>query len=468
MDERESDGKPPENTDGHGGSVSGEGEKVNDGWTEVWRQRPLYTKSTTNKDRWAHTTTFFISNVPKGVKSQELRQTFEVFGQVADAIVPFRPARSGSNFGFVRFKGVRDPSAFRSLMGKVRIQNALVGVHFPKYDREGRKILTSRPPASVAAGNMGTNNSNRSEKLKNPMPNFNTVASGGPFKDALMGSKASCSGSRKQVNIGFEISKEVCYMQGNSVVGKVKSLDQLNDVEEWLRRIEVFNTDVKYVGGLTVLINFYCKDDVANFLNDKRREILEVFDVIGIWDGQDIEFERLAWLKIQGLPIAVKVKTAIDRIGELFGKILHNTANSGWEKDLSYTRLCVLVKGNVGWIDEDVDVIWCGRLYQVRVSEIPRFWLPDFLTGGTSPTTNSETKPKENTVVGMDKSSDELEEGEIVVGIETSEKNSDVSTSQVGDTPVTNKSPTDENVTPVTTVSKDAHEEHTDSKEPPS
>ncbi|KAK9078617.1 hypothetical protein SSX86_002674 [Deinandra increscens subsp. villosa] len=58
-----------------------------------------------SKDKWDNATTFFVSNIPAGVRSHDLRAVFSAYGTIVDAVVPFRPANSGSSFGFVRFQG---------------------------------------------------------------------------------------------------------------------------------------------------------------------------------------------------------------------------------------------------------------------------------------------------------------------------------------------------------------------------
>ncbi|KAK9050154.1 hypothetical protein SSX86_030875 [Deinandra increscens subsp. villosa] len=101
-----------QNSDGHEREIAGENIHRDDEWQEVKRKssRPRHTNGNIreNRNRWMNTTTFFISNIPKGIKSQDLRSVFERYGQVADAIVPFRPAKSGSSFGFVNRQIQRD------------------------------------------------------------------------------------------------------------------------------------------------------------------------------------------------------------------------------------------------------------------------------------------------------------------------------------------------------------------------
>ncbi|KAK9049551.1 hypothetical protein SSX86_031480 [Deinandra increscens subsp. villosa] len=368
-----SDSRGDNHSDGRGSNLPEEQEKE---WTEVRRKKKNPRKEIRPIDRWKNATTLFVSNIPAAVRSQDLRAVFSEYGRVIDAVIPSRPAKSGSFFGFVRFHASQDPHLLIKSMGRVRIDNAIVGVSLPKYDREGNKIVREKVEIPRQSGSQKPIWGRKTETLENENITFRSA----PFKEALTGIQTS--GDCKKISLGYTVSKEVMYMQGNSVVGKVKSLESLNSIEDWVQTIEVYNTRIKYLGGLTVLICFWHRDDVNLFLKDNRKEILDFFDVFGIREGQEIEKERLAWVNIRGLPHTLCEKESYNQIGGLFGKVLSNSACSGFSNDFSQVSLCILVNEGVGCINERIEVLWNGRKWLVTAIEYTRSWAPKFISAG--------------------------------------------------------------------------------------
>ncbi|KAJ0470271.1 hypothetical protein HanIR_Chr14g0716901 [Helianthus annuus] len=133
---------------------------------------------------------------------------------------------------------------------------------------------------------------------------------------------------------------------------------------------------VQYLGGLSVLISF---DDekVTSLVLEAALEVLGRFSKIDVWMGQSFGFERLAWLKITGLPLQLFSREVIDVVGNSYGKIVHRAARSDGDDDLSYDYIRVLV-GDGKRIAESVSLAWRDRKFSIWVAEEAGDWIPEF------------------------------------------------------------------------------------------
>ncbi|KAK9049470.1 hypothetical protein SSX86_031561 [Deinandra increscens subsp. villosa] len=224
--------------DGHGRE-----EAINDGgWQQVTRKHKGHWKEINawRKRGGKEATTFFISNIPVGVTSQTLWQTFSQHGKVVDVVVPFRKSKMGTSFGFVRIVGIGNAEEAIARMGKVVIENCIVGVSLPKFDRNGKKIRQperkegNAQPISVEHKGGGESNVGWQEQIRTGTTHYKDVV----LRRTVLGG---------MLDLRVSQARDVANLIGRSVFGKVKTLVALNYIEDWLNIMEVFNITVKYI-----------------------------------------------------------------------------------------------------------------------------------------------------------------------------------------------------------------------------
>ncbi|KAJ0599465.1 hypothetical protein HanIR_Chr03g0105181 [Helianthus annuus] len=97
-----------------------------------------------------------------------------------------------------------------------------------------------------------------------------------------------------------------------------------------------------------------------------------------IWFGQHIEFQRLAWLKITGVPIHLWGGEIMRKIGGRFGEVFFPYGMDRNDLNLHFDILGVLV--NIGErIDQNIKVWLKYRTYDVWVTEVKELWVPSFV-----------------------------------------------------------------------------------------
>ncbi|KAF5809500.1 hypothetical protein HanXRQr2_Chr04g0157861 [Helianthus annuus] len=162
-----------------------------------------------------------------------------------------------------------------------------------------------------------------------------------------------------------------------AVIGRTVNLETLVDFDKLMRIAKVEFSRIQYLGGLTILISFPGIEEARRFLEAKKLWD-PWFSKIDVWRGQSLHLERVAWLKLSGIPLHLLDTDLLSQIGALFGKVLHVPKGLEEEKDLSVCRVGILA-GEAIRISEIIKVKWRNRGFRVLVEEELDDWIPDCL-----------------------------------------------------------------------------------------
>ncbi|KAJ0800193.1 hypothetical protein HanPI659440_Chr03g0100171 [Helianthus annuus] len=164
---------------------------------------------------------------------------------------------------------------------------------------------------------------------------------------------------------------------GLALVGRVVNLETLVDFDKLLSIAKVSVANIQYMGGLSLLISFHDVEAAKKFLDSK---VIwgPWFLRLEPWNGQTFPMERVAWLRIIGIPIHLFDPEVMVQIGEQFGKVLHSPKFVEEDSDVSVCSVAVLV-GDVGRINGSVKLFWNNKSYRIWVEEELEVWVPDCL-----------------------------------------------------------------------------------------
>ncbi|KAF5760346.1 hypothetical protein HanRHA438_Chr16g0764281 [Helianthus annuus] len=164
-------------------------------------------------------------------------------------------------------------------------------------------------------------------------------------------------------------------LQGRAVVGRVNDFDSLINLKVNLIEADVLGFKLHYLRGLNMMISFEDDIDASVFvLNVNMWK--EWFVSLDIWSGQTLAYERLAWLKFQGVPLHLAENKVFDDIASLFGKVVKGSQLSTDDWDLSSSYVGVLVD-NGSSISGSVTLCWRKKKFKVWVLEEQETWVPD-------------------------------------------------------------------------------------------
>ncbi|KAI3717424.1 hypothetical protein L1987_69027 [Smallanthus sonchifolius] len=356
-------------------------------WQEERRRKQ---NNFTGQKKWRKTrsgrgeTSFFVSNLPEGIKAKELEDCFCSFGRVVDVYVASKKDKAGSYFGFVRFTGVSNKWDLERSMRDVKMNNLSLSVNLAKVDRDGK------PANSGEDKELPHSHSGGSSFHQKGNDRWEGVVGDKPYLRALIG-KQNNSVSVGEIKVPEDADSVVLQWYDLSVVGITRDFTHLGNLQELMDFEEDKDMTIRYLGGLQVLITFKKETHAKEFANNKN-SWSKWFSEVQVWTGQSLISERIVWLKIFGVPAHLWDANVFDAIAAKSGKVLAPSQASFSDGDLTQDTVGILV--GEGWRLPEVGVLkWRDKSYRVWFKEDEGNWTPRWIT-----TTNSN---KQATVIGQ-------------------------------------------------------------------
>ncbi|KAI3508623.1 hypothetical protein L1887_23632 [Cichorium endivia] len=280
-------------------------------WTEVRRRRNQpYSKQRS-------ITTYFVSNIPEDARKGEIRDTFAKYGEITDVYMGVNKGKNGKFYAFVRFTDVRD---------EFEMEKKLDGIMTPGVD-DG--TTTSLPAAPL---------------LYHPPIILK--------KDTLM----------------FN------WLAKTTIVGEAISLIHLGHFKNLLFAKKETFCEIKYLGGLKVLLLFKDSIKAKEFVENEGRW-RELLSWVKWGDKLDMQFEKVAWIWIVGLPLSLWGDRNFDAISGRYGKIIAPFDEVMHRVDLSHVKIGIITSRRAR-INEETSVVWEGRSFKVGIIEFDEDWFP--------------------------------------------------------------------------------------------
>ncbi|KAJ0569677.1 putative RNA recognition motif domain, nucleotide-binding alpha-beta plait domain superfamily [Helianthus annuus] len=314
---------------------------------------------------------FFVSNLPDKCSSKEVGDLFSRFGEVVGVYVARKRDKNGNRFGFISFRGVRDKREMEKNMKDVKMGSFKLQVNVARFsleNKEGPRVAENHvnssygPSGGFKAGN----------QFKPNMP-FYPNPLGTAYRDTLVGSSKVSNIEELMVEVSSFVKPEEEWPEKSLIVRTV-DLKTLNMLDKLLESVGGPKVLIKYVGGLYLLLIFDCSDDMERFKNDISG-VNDWFSWLEVWKGQTLPFERIAWLKITGVPLHLMDVEVFDSVGRLFGKVVQASSLSKEANDLTFDLIGVLV-GDGGRIVKSVTLKWKDKKFKVWVEEELGEWVP--------------------------------------------------------------------------------------------
>ncbi|KAK9063043.1 hypothetical protein SSX86_016913 [Deinandra increscens subsp. villosa] len=317
---------------------------------------------------------YYISNLPEDCTKAQLRKECAHFGRVVDTFISNRKGRGGYRFGFVKFDGVRDKWMLEKVLGKIKMGNQVLSANVEKFDRNKNPIILKKDTPQVELNVRGPNVWSRlsAEGSRRKEEVYPTDR---PIRKSYAAVASGLVESRKVVinDIGYSITRE---WMGISLVGKVADFDKLNQLHKILVEEGFSDTQIRYVGGLQILLTFRCGEE-AEFFKKAMTPRLDLFSDLRSWEGQLPNREQLVWLKIVGIPPHLWDSRAFDQIGEKFGEVVVSSAEDEYDVNLAWKMVGILCSP-FDKIDGHILVEWGREVHKCRISEVVDEWLPEF------------------------------------------------------------------------------------------
>ncbi|KAJ0443707.1 putative RNA recognition motif domain, nucleotide-binding alpha-beta plait domain superfamily [Helianthus annuus] len=339
--------------------------------------------------------TFYVSNIHPHISDGELWTECWNYGHIVDAYIARKLDKKGQRFGFLRFVKVMDIEKMTKALNhmsffgwKIKANVARFVKVVKKNDQKQNKIWVKKPERYEQPDSDRPKDYNRSY-----------VKQGMSWADVAKGIKTQ-QGNENCLSFANESSLYNKW-RGKAVLGELKKVELLKKVGIMRKNLGLRDDQVRYMGGLCILIIFDSELSMEEMLASQEDMWKEWFSDIKKWNGEDIPYQRIAWLRIRGIPLQLWIDGVFNCVGERFGKVIKPSDADENDINFNYDAVGVLVNHGAT-INEKITLRWKNRYYDVWVLEEFQFWAPDLrpITEDTPEPIGS--KPKENAVETMD------------------------------------------------------------------
>ncbi|KAJ0545552.1 putative RNA recognition motif domain, nucleotide-binding alpha-beta plait domain superfamily [Helianthus annuus] len=250
----------------------------------------------------ARITKFYVTNLPDNCSGANLAREVRNFGEIFDIYVARKRDKVGRRFAFVSLLDVKDRQEMEKVLSSIRLGEYKLKVNVARFVLEEGEVKED----SVCA---------------------------------------------------FES------LHGRSLVLKVCSLEVLQRVKRLLEEMKLGEGEVRCLGGFLILITFRSKEHAKMALGELVGRP-ELFCSVVVWEGQDLPFERVAWLKVYGIPLSLLAVKVFDSIGAFFGSVVKKPTVDRVEIDSSFHYIGVMV-GHGARIKEELFLKWRGKTLKI-------------------------------------------------------------------------------------------------------
>ncbi|MFS7921422.1 hypothetical protein Hanom_Chr03g00236581 [Helianthus anomalus] len=196
---------------------------------------------------------------------------------------------------------------------------------------------------------------------------------------------------------------------------KAKTLENLCKAKVILRDICSHSMEVRYAGGMNILVTTGSQMVAEEIMIDYKQKFEEFFTQVTLWKEDMNRCERLAWIRVFGVPISLRNKETLNIIGCHLGEVVRELEANMEDNNLTCAHLGVIV--NTGKVfNDEVLVQYKNVTFKCWVSEVSGNWAPKFVED-ESPfinipvITNEETGEKEDEMQENDQNSNSVPDG---------------------------------------------------------
>ncbi|KAJ0736177.1 putative RNA recognition motif domain, nucleotide-binding alpha-beta plait domain superfamily [Helianthus annuus] len=313
---------------------------------------------------------FFLSNLPDQCSGAVLAKEVRNFGNIFDIYVARKGDKDGRRFAFVSLIDVKDHGEMEKVLSSIRLGEYKLKVNVARFVLEEGEVNARKPVFHPKKeGSFKQKMDDVGSRLHASHNTFNTNAMS--FKEAISGE------SRGKTIVLDDSVNAVEDMHGRSLVVRVCSLDVLKKIKWLLNDMKLGEGEVRCLGGFVVLISFKTSEH-AVMVKDELVGRTNLFSSVDLLEGKVSSYERIAWLKVSGIPMCVLDDHTLENIGGFFGSIVRKPLVERIEIDSTFQYIGVLV-GHGARIQEVLFLKWRGKTFKVWIEEDDKNWISDFI-----------------------------------------------------------------------------------------
>ncbi|KAJ9549144.1 hypothetical protein OSB04_021687 [Centaurea solstitialis] len=293
-------------------------------------------------------TSFFFTNFPDTWSEANVWKEFLHHGKLVDVYIARKKTVAGRKFGFARFLDVSDVTSFEKKLDGIRMGAYKVKVNVARFERSGNTAPKTKP------------------KIDSFKETNSRVKAGFSFADAVKGNQ-----SMEETHVlNLESSELVKSWLSKNLIGRVPSYEILLSLGSCLEADGCGDLKLRYMGGLSVLLEFASLEDAKFFLEQAKETWSKWFDDLKFWTVDDNPKTRIASLVVSGFPPHAWSPTAFQDITKDLGKLIISDAGGPENMNLVAGKVAILTS-HEGSLNFTKPIRIDGVIHIIRITEDP-------------------------------------------------------------------------------------------------
>ncbi|GKC60330.1 nucleotide-binding alpha-beta plait domain-containing protein, partial [Tanacetum coccineum] len=201
-------------------------------------------------------TSIYVTNFPESFSAKDLFNSCKVYGHVVDSFIPSKRSKAGKRFGFVRFINVFSVERLVNNLCTIRVGRLKFHANIARFQRAPISAKNNQPIIAAV--------SNRSRSY---VPEKD-VGSDAAKKSYVHVAKGGSQSSKEDCSQPALVLDDSCFRNQDyslSLIGKLKALDSLPNLNKILEEEGFSDINICYMGGFWVMLHFLSKTARDNF-----------------------------------------------------------------------------------------------------------------------------------------------------------------------------------------------------------
>ncbi|XP_058775700.1 uncharacterized protein LOC131649953 [Vicia villosa] len=326
---------------------------------------------------------FFFSEFPEEYGAKEMFEIFADFGLVVEVVIPPKRDKRGKRYGFVRFRKVRDARLLEAELDNICIKDKKIHANVPRFQRGGGHT-----------GDKGRDDIGRGGEISKPewriLARDNTKSfqamtaktNGGGYAEVVKRNKAQHPGLQNQKNQGWnhkELKPKFAHLQFNmeesemkrfaeAFVGVVEVPGSTYNIQGALHAEGHFSIKATQMGANLCLLEEMEEGDLVTLIREEPEWFGKWFSDIHPWTPEDVDNERLTWIRVCGLPCHAWKKEFFEFISKTVGVFVCIDEETKNHTKLDVARFLIRTKYLMN-LNESINVGVNENFYSIKLVE---------------------------------------------------------------------------------------------------
>lgn len=306
-------------------------------------------------------TTFFFSHFPDNFDAKAMWDVFKKYGNVKEVVIPNRRNRAGMRFRFVRLWDVVDCQSMERRLDNIIIGSTKLHVNIPRFQKGPGDKAQREVGAVPGGGFIGKKQPNANKGFlhgtQRQMNNcLGSEGEGGQRKSykkaleegrreaqslALGINERNSGGSNQGIKGTIEVEEKVEQWLKESLVGVVRDVAILNNIQDMFILEGMNYVRVRYLGDCMVLLTGEEGANVREIWNQASDWLDEHFSSISPWKPEMVPSKRMIWVRCEGIPLHLWNTSFFENVTKEAGELVAVADETRSFKKIDAARLCL-------------------------------------------------------------------------------------------------------------------------------